>query len=127
MLLNNDSQGFRRAQFGVVPVRSLLIGMKCPGCSERLDMRDQVKFPPGFKLRPHWHPEAVRTVVILSGALYYANGEQWDESKLKPFPAGTFFSELPRVPHYAWARDGEVVLQLTGIGPTGTQLIEPAK
>jgi hypothetical protein len=84
MLLNNDSQGFRRAQFGVVPVRSLLIGMKCPGCSEWLDMRDQVKFPPGFKLRPHWHPEAVRTVVILSGALYYANGEQWDESKLKP-------------------------------------------
>jgi len=69
----------------------------------------------------------VRTVVILSGALYYANGEQWDESKLKPFPAGTFFSELPRVPHYAWGRDGEVVLQLTGIGPTGTTMIEPAK
>ncbi len=40
MLLNNDSQGFRRAQFGVVPVRSLLIGMKCPGCSEWLDMRE---------------------------------------------------------------------------------------
>jgi hypothetical protein len=74
MLLNNDSQGFRRAQFGVVPVRSLLIGMKCPGCSEWLDMRDQVKFPPGFKLRPHWHPEAVRTVVILSGALYSQTG-----------------------------------------------------
>jgi hypothetical protein len=86
MLLNNGSQGFRRAQFGVVPVRSLLIGMKCPGCSEWLDMRDQVKFPPGFKLRPHWHLEAVRTVVILFGALYYANGEQWDESKLSHSP-----------------------------------------
>ena len=70
MLLNNGSQGFRRAQFGVVPVRSLWIGMKCPGCSEWLDMRDQVKFPPGFKLRPHWHLAAVRTVVILFGALY---------------------------------------------------------
>jgi hypothetical protein len=63
-----------------------LIGMKCPGCSEWLDMRDQVKFPPGFKLRPHWHLEAVRTVVILFGALYYANGEQWDESKLSHSP-----------------------------------------
>jgi quercetin dioxygenase-like cupin family protein len=87
----------------------------------------QVKFPAGFKLRPHWHPESVRTIVILSGTLYYANGEEWDESKLKPFPAGTFFSEPQRVPHFAWARDGEVVLQLTGIGPTGTTMNEQAK
>jgi hypothetical protein len=127
MLLNNDSQGFRRAQFGVVPVRSLLIGMKCPGCSERLDMRDQVKFPPASSSGRIGIPRRCETVVILSGALYYANGDQWDESKLKPFPAGTFFSELPRVPRYAWARDGEVFLQLTGIGPTGTTMIEPAK
>ena len=87
----------------------------------------QVKFPRGFKLLPHTHPEDVRTLVVLSGTLYYANGEQWDESKLKPFPAGTFFSEPPRVPHYAWAKDGEVVLQLTGIGPTGTSMIEQLK
>jgi quercetin dioxygenase-like cupin family protein len=86
----------------------------------------QVKFPAGFKLMPHWHPEAVRTVVVLSGTLYYANGEQWDESKLEPFPAGTFFAEPQRVPHYAWAKDGEVLLQLTAIGPTGTTFIEQA-
>ena len=86
----------------------------------------QVKIPAGFKLMPHWHPEAVRTVVILSGTLYYANGEQWDESKLKTFPAGTFFSEPERVPHYAWAKDGEVLLQVTAIGPTGITFIEQA-
>ena len=84
----------------------------------------QVKFPAGFKLMPHWHPEEVRTVVVLSGTLYYSTGEQWDENKLKAFPAGTFFSEPAKVPHYAWAKDGEVVLQLTAIGPAGTTMIE---
>lgn len=87
----------------------------------------QVKFPAGFKLMPHWHPEDVRTVVILSGTLYYSTGEQWDESKLKAFPAGTFFSEPARLPHYAWAKDGEVVLQMTAIGPTGTTMVEKAQ
>ena len=45
--------------------------------------------------------------------------EQWDESKLKPYPAGTLYSEPAKTPHYAWAKDGEVILQVTAIGPTG--------
>jgi quercetin dioxygenase-like cupin family protein len=80
----------------------------------------RIKIAPGFKLMPHWHPDEVRTVAVLSGTLYFAVGEQWDESKLKPYPAGTFYSEPPRTPHYAWAKDGEVIIQVTGIGPTGT-------
>jgi hypothetical protein len=50
-------------------------------------------------------------------------GEQWDESKLKAYPAGTFYSEPPRTPHYVWAKDGEVIIQTTGMGPTGTTMI----
>ena len=65
----------------------------------------------------------MRTVVVLSGTLYYAFGEQWDEQKLTPLPAGSFFYEPSHVPHFAWAKDGEVVLQLTAIGPSGTTLI----
>jgi quercetin dioxygenase-like cupin family protein len=80
----------------------------------------------GTKNVPHSHPEE-RTVVILSGTLYYGLGEQWDESKLIAFPAGTFFSEPPMMPHFAWAKDGEVILQVTGIGPTGTTPAQPPK
>jgi quercetin dioxygenase-like cupin family protein len=79
----------------------------------------RVKFAPGMKSLPHWHPDEVRTVVVLSGTFYFATGEQWDESKFKAYPAGTFFSEPPRTPHYTWAKDGEVIIQITGIGPTG--------
>jgi quercetin dioxygenase-like cupin family protein len=81
------------------------------------------KFPHGSRLQPHSHPDANRTVAVLSGTLYYAQGSVWDDARLKPFPAGTFFTELPGEPHFAWARDGEVVLQLTAIGPTATTFV----
>jgi len=83
----------------------------------------RAKVAVGTKIMPHWHAEE-RTVVILLGTLYYGLGEQWDESKLTAFPPGTFFSEPPRMPHFAWAKDGEVILQLTGIGPTITTVIQ---
>jgi quercetin dioxygenase-like cupin family protein len=80
---------------------------------------DRIKFAPGMKVMPHWHPDSVRTVLVLSGTFYFAVGEQWDESLLRAYPAGTLYSEPARTPHYAWAKDGEVILQVTAIGPTG--------
>jgi quercetin dioxygenase-like cupin family protein len=80
---------------------------------------DRIKFEPGMKVMPHWHPDSVRTVLVLSGTFYFAVGEKWDESKLKAYPAGTLYSEPARTPHYAWAKDGEVILQVTAVGPTG--------
>jgi hypothetical protein len=62
-----------------------------------------------------------------SGTFYFAVGEQWDESKLVPYPAGTLYSEPPRTPHYAWAKDGEVILQITAIGPSGNVAVTPKK
>jgi quercetin dioxygenase-like cupin family protein len=80
---------------------------------------DRIKFAPGIKVMPHWHPDSVRTVLVLSGMFYFAVGEQWDENQLKAYPAGTLYSEPAETPHYAWAKDGEVILQVTAIGPTG--------
>lgn len=81
------------------------------------------KFPKGLKIMPHFHADADRTIVVLSGTLWFARGEQWDESKLQPFPAGTFYTEPKDAPHFAWAKDDDVVIQLTAIGPTGTTQI----
>lgn len=78
------------------------------------------KIPAGFKVMPHTHPDEWRTAVVMSGTLYFAVGEQWDESKFKAYPAGTFFTEAPKTPHFVWAKDGEVILQITAMGPTGT-------
>jgi hypothetical protein len=43
---------------------------------------------------------------------------------MKAYPAGTFYSEPPKSPHYTWAKDGEVIIQLTGIGPSGKTFIK---
>jgi quercetin dioxygenase-like cupin family protein len=83
----------------------------------------RVKFSAGWKDPPHWHPDEVRTVVVLSGTLYFGSGDKWDESKFKAYPAGTFYSEPPRAPHFSWAKDGEVIIQITGIGPSGKTFI----
>src|SRR5215210_8601591 len=79
----------------------------------------RVKFAPGVKVMPHWHPEQVRIVTVMSGTFYYAFGDTWDEGKLRHLPPGTMFTEPARAPHFAWAKD-EVILQLTAVGPTGT-------
>ena len=84
----------------------------------------RTKFPAGTKGMPHTHPDEWRTVVVLSGTHYFGLGEQWDEAKLKPYPAGTFFSEPKDTPHFVWAKDGEVIVQVTGMGPTGTTVLQ---
>jgi len=83
---------------------------------------NRVKFTPGFKVMPHFHPDE-RTVVVLSGTFYMGLGEQFDESKMKAYPPGTFLSEPAQMPHFTWAKDGEVIIQITGIGPSGSTQI----
>jgi len=87
----------------------------------------RVKFPAGIKVMPHTHTDEVRTILVLSGTMYFGVGEQWDESKLQAYPAGTFFTEPANTPHFAWAKDGEVVAHLTSIGPSGTKFIAQQK
>ena len=84
----------------------------------------RVRFSPGWKDQPHFHPDPARTVVVLSGTFYFGSGETWDETKMKAYPAGTFYSEPPNSPHYTWAKDGEVTIQLTGMGPSGKTFIK---
>jgi quercetin dioxygenase-like cupin family protein len=78
----------------------------------------RVKFPSGIKIMPHFHPDEPRTIVVLSGTLYFGLGDTFDENKLQAFPAGTFFTEAPKVSHFVWAKDGDVFVQLTSVGPT---------
>ena len=40
---------------------------------------------------------------------------------------GTFYSEPPKAPHFTWAKDGEVIIQVTGVGPMGKTFIPQPK
>ena len=86
----------------------------------------RVKYPAGFRLLPHFHPDD-RVIVVLSGTVYVGYGAQFDESKLTPLPAGSVWTEPAKQPHYLWTKDGEAVIQVTGTGPSGSTQIPQKK
>jgi len=82
--------------------------------------------PKGTQGIPHTHPDS-RTVVVLSGTYYYGIGDTFNEKGLTALPPGSFLTEPAGVPHFTWAKDGDVILQTTAIGPSGTQIVPDKK
>ncbi|MDR3233023.1 MAG: cupin domain-containing protein [Planctomycetaceae bacterium] len=82
-------------------------------------------FPRGRKTPPHTHTDS-RTVVVLQGTYYYGAGSEFNEEKMIALPPGSFFTEPAGEPHYTWAKDSEVMVQTTAVGPSGTQIIPEA-
>ena len=83
----------------------------------------RVRFPANFRNQPHFHPDD-RIVTVISGTLQVGFGEQIDESKMKALPAGSIWTEPAKQPHFVWAKDGEVVIQVIGNGPSAVILIQ---
>ncbi|MEO8626654.1 MAG: cupin domain-containing protein [Betaproteobacteria bacterium] len=75
----------------------------------------RVKFPAGYKLPAHKHPDQ-RIVTVLQGNYWTAVGEKFEQSKLVKFTPGSFYTTEPNAPHFAWA-ETEVVIQEMGTGP----------
>jgi uncharacterized RmlC-like cupin family protein len=84
----------------------------------------RLKFPAGFKLAPHTHPDD-REVTILSGTWYTGYGERFEEAALKALPAGSFYTEPANVSHFVEVRE-PVTIQVSGTGPSGRRFVNPA-
>lgn len=84
-----------------------------------------VKFEPGTKAAPHTHPDD-RFTIVLSGTWYVGFGETFDAAKLVAIPAGAVYVAPAGVPHFMWAKDGQVVIQESGINPTATDFVRAA-
>jgi len=54
-------------------------------------------------------------------------GEKFDETKMTALPPGSVFTEPGKAPHFTWAKDGEVMLHVTGRGPTATTWLDRKK
>jgi quercetin dioxygenase-like cupin family protein len=85
----------------------------------------RLKFPAGYKLAPHMHPDP-REVTILSGTWFTGYGEKADPSLLKALPAGSFYTEPANLPHFVEVRDA-VVIQVSGMGPSGRAFVASKK
>ncbi len=84
----------------------------------------RLRFPAGYRLAPHTHP-AYREVTILSGTWNTGYGEKFNETALKALPAGSFYTEPANIPHFVEVRE-PVVIQVSGIGPSGRAFVNPA-
>jgi len=82
------------------------------------------KYAAGLKVQPHVHPDD-RIVTILSGTMYLGYGKSFDENKMKALPPGSIWTEPANQPHYTWAKDGEVLIQIIGSGPSGVTPVRP--
>jgi len=83
----------------------------------------RVHLKAGGLVPPHTHPDT-RYTAVLSGTLYVCSGDKVAADAVKAFPAGSFLITPANVVHCSWAKDGEVVYQESGIGPTATNLVK---
>jgi quercetin dioxygenase-like cupin family protein len=84
----------------------------------------RLKFPAGYKLAPHVHPDN-RKVTVLAGTWYTGYGAKFEETALKALPAGSFYTEPANAAHFVEVRE-PVVIQVSGMGPSGRRFVDPA-
>lgn len=81
----------------------------------------RVKLKAGGRVPVHTHPDT-RYSTVLSGTLYVGFGATANDARMTAVPAGAVYVAPANVPHHLWAKDGEVVYQEAGNGPTGTRM-----
>lgn len=84
----------------------------------------RAKFAPHTMSKPHSHPEA-RYVTVLKGTWWAGVGEKFDPDSTTPVPAGGFAVHTPGRVHYDGAKDEEVIVQIMGMGPSATNVVNP--
>jgi pimeloyl-ACP methyl ester carboxylesterase len=85
----------------------------------------QLEVPSNTRIEAHEHPDD-RVASVISGTWYFGYGDRYDDKALQALAPGSFYTEPAHEPHFARTRDAAVVLQISGVGPTGTRyLTEP--
>lgn len=82
----------------------------------------RVKLPGGVKLMPHTHPED-RIYTVVSGVFYIGIGTSFDPDKLRAYPPGAVLVLPANTPHFHWARSGDYMTQVSGVGPLGLKYV----
>jgi hypothetical protein len=79
---------------------------------------------PNVRIQAHAHSDD-RVATVIKGTWYFAYGDKFDEARLVALPPGSVYTEPPSVNHFAMTK-GEVIIQITGTGPSTTKYVDPA-
>ena len=83
-----------------------------------------MKVPSGVKLMPHRHQED-RVYTVISGIFYIGVGDRFDVGTLQAYPPGSVVVLPGNTSHFHWAKSGEYVTQVSGMGPLGIDYVNP--
>lgn len=128
--LNVDAQGFvtlalgeeRWEEYPGIPGIKRMTVYGDPGKPGPYVIR--VKFEPGTMSMPHFHPED-RLVTVLKGTWWTGKGKDFTPGSTEPIRAGGYMLHPAGAAHFDGAKDEMVILQIAGVGPSGTQFINP--
>ena len=84
----------------------------------------RVRFQPGTMSMPHFHPED-RLATVLKGTWWTGTGEEFAPESTEAIRPGGWMMHPAGAAHFDGAKDEEVILQLAGVGPSGTTFIRP--
>lgn len=73
--------------------------------------------------KPHSHPND-RFITVISGTWWVGTGSDYNPDNLQPVPAGSFVTHYGNEIHYDGAKEGDVILQIVGIGPATSTPVE---
>lgn len=77
----------------------------------------RLKFDAGLTVAPHYHNDALKVVSLVEGVLYFAYGDKFDESALKPLTQGDIWTEAKGQAHFAQTKDSHAIIEIHGVGP----------
>jgi uncharacterized RmlC-like cupin family protein len=83
-----------------------------------------LRIAPNVRIQAHSHKDD-RVATVVKGTWYFGYGEKFNDAALKPLGPGSFYTEPPGVAHFAMTKE-EVVLQISGNGPSSTTYVDAA-
>lgn len=84
---------------------------------------DRAKIPAGARVPAHTHPQD-ELVTVIEGVWYLGEGAKFDATKLRRYPAGSFIVIPAGIPHFVAAKEGSVIVQLSGTRKFQTDYLE---
>ena len=77
----------------------------------------------GYITLPHTHP-IDENITVVKGSWSLGMGRRFNRSALEPMETGTFGMAPKNMAHFAWSKT-ETILQVHGIGPFTSTVVEP--
>ena len=84
----------------------------------------ELRAAPNVIIQAHAHKDD-RVATVVKGTWYFGYGDTFNEASLKALPVGSYYTEPPNTAHFARTRE-EVIIRITGYGPTSTTYVNPA-